>query len=184
MCTTQYVLIFMVYIIYWWLFKFTLCLALHLFYILSKRVRWPLYANYLFSLNADLCFINTIFLYSLYSSSNCPRCRCPFRGHLAEFLEVSLWLVHLQSSSAQAAEERSQAALGWQTLVSEKAWWDDRQRLAYLQGGLQHYNQRRQNSQSDPLLDWLLPAATYSGSYWQVRIQGVLSPVGRILIQA
>lgn len=86
--------------------------------------------------------------------------------------------VHLasQDKTEEDAQEGGQAALGRQTLVSEEAGRDDRQRLENLPGGLQHHHEGRQDSQPHQKLEGVFAARTHPGGHRQVRLQGQLPP--------
>lgn len=82
--------------------------------------------------------------------------------------------VHLasQDKTEEDAQEGGQAALGRQTLVSEEAGRDDRQRLENLPRGLQHHHEGRQDSQPHQKLEGVFAARTHPGGHRQVRLQG------------
>lgn len=86
--------------------------------------------------------------------------------------------VHLasQDKTEEDAQEGGQAALGRQTLVSEEAGRDDRQRLENLPGGLQHHHEGRQDSQPHQKLEGVFAARTHPGGHRQVRLQGQRPP--------
>lgn len=79
-----------------------------------------------------------------------------------------------QNKTEEDAQEGSQAAMGWQTLVSEEAGWDDRQRLANLQRGLQHHHQGRKDPEPHQELEGVFAACTHPGSHRQMWLQGQL----------